>query len=120
MYIGETEKAIIEIADCTIPDMERIAQISDLHEIVIDAAAEAARTVARIEEALRAAITSARRDLDAAEAALNARTAINERGILQGTATEIDILAARRHDAYARLTVACRTATALPAPSPTT
>lgn len=120
MYIEEGETAITESAGCRIPDIERIAGISDLHAIVIAGAAEAARTVARIEEALRAAIATARRDLDAAEAALNARTAINERGILQGTATEIDTLAARRHDAYARLTAACRTAAALPAPAPTT
>lgn len=119
MYIGETEKAIIESTDYVIPDIEHVAEISALHEIAIDGAAEAARAVARIEEALRAAITTARRDLDTAEAALNARAAINERGVLQDTAAEIDILAARRHDAYARLAAACRTAAALPTPSPT-
>lgn len=118
MHIGEAEKKVIENTGFAIPDMKRVAEISDLHEVVLDAVADAARTVARIEEDLRAAISSARRDFNAAEAALNAGTAINERGILQGTATEIDILAARRHDAYARLTVACRTAALLPAHSP--
>jgi hypothetical protein len=118
MYIREAEKKAIENTGFSIPDIKQLAEISDLHEAVIDGVIDAARTAARIEQNLRTVIANARRALDAAEAALNAGTPINERGILQATATEIDILAARRLDAYVRLTMACRTAALLPVPSP--
>jgi hypothetical protein len=117
MYVSATEKAIAENAGLAVGDLRRFAEISDLHGHVADAVIDAARLITRIEDDLRARIGAARRDLDRADAALTAGEAINERGVLQYTATEIDMLAARRADAYTRLAAACRTATALPAPA---
>jgi hypothetical protein len=115
MYVSATEKAIAENAGLAIDDLSRFAEISDLHGQVADEVIETARLITRIEDDLHAKISAARRDLDRADAALMAGEAINERGVLQYTATEIDMLAARRADAYTRLAAACRTATALPA-----
>jgi hypothetical protein len=117
MYVSVTEKAITENAGLAIADLSRFAEISDLHGHVADEVIETARLITRIENDLHAKISAARRDLDRADAALTAGEAINERGVLQYTATEIDMLAARRADAYTRLAAACRTATALPAPA---
>jgi hypothetical protein len=119
MYVSTYEKAIIKNAGLTVGDLEDFSKISDLHEHAADEVIDAARLITRIEDHLRAKIQQARRDLDRADAALTASEAINEMGILQFTATEIDMLAARRADAYARLTAACRTATALPTPART-
>jgi hypothetical protein len=116
MYVSATEKAIAGNAGLAVGDLARFAEISDLHGHVADGVIEAARAITRIEDDLRVKISAARRDLDRADAALTAGEAINERGVLQYTATEIDMLAARRADAYIRLAAACRTATALPAP----
>jgi hypothetical protein len=117
MYISATEKAIAENAGLAVKDLEDFAAVSDLHEIAVDGVTAAARTIHAIEDDLRAKIKAARRDLDTAEAALDAGYAINPCGVLQSTATMIDMLAARRADAYTRLMAACRTVAALPAPA---
>ena len=117
MYISATEKAIAANSGLTVGNLEVFAEISDLHGHVADAVIDAARLIAHIEHDLRAKISAARRDLDRADAALMAGEAINERGVLQYTATEVDMLAARRADAYGRLAAVCRIATAPPAPA---
>jgi hypothetical protein len=98
----------------TVSDLYAFAEISNVHEIAVDGVTDAARTIARIEDDLRAKIKAARRDLDVAEAVLDVGHSINPCGVLQSTGTMIDMLAARRQDAYARLVGACRTAAALP------
>jgi hypothetical protein len=118
MYISAIEKAIAENAGLAVGDLHRFAAISDVHQMVVDGVIEAARTITRIEDDLLAKMEAARRDLDTAEAALEAGYSINPCGVLQATATMIDMLAARRQDAYARLTAACRTAAALRAAAP--
>ena len=116
MPISAIEKTVTEHTGMTMSDLEHLATISDLHQTAVDHMRSAARAITSIEDQLRAAISSARRDLDTAWAALDAGYSINPGGILQSTGHEIDLLAARRHDAYARLVAACRTAAALPQP----
>lgn len=118
MYISTVEKQIAENAGLAVPDLREFAEISDVHQTVVDGVIEAARTITRIEDDLLAKMKAARRDLDTAEAALDAGHAINPCGVLQATGAMIDMLAARRQDAYARLADACRTAAALHAASP--
>lgn len=114
MYVSQAEREIIKNAGFEVNDLDAFAAISELHETAVDGATEAARNITRIEDDLRAKIAAAERDLRNAEEALDAGYAINPHGVLQSTAAMIDMLAARRHDAYARLQAACRTAATLP------
>lgn len=114
MYIAAIEKVVTEYAGCTIRDLQQLTEVSDLHKSVVDAVDDAVRNITRIEDDLRANINTAQRDLRTAVAQLDAGYAINPCGILQNTSREIDMLAARRADAYTRLTAACRAAAALP------
>ncbi|WP_395108072.1 hypothetical protein [Actinomadura sp. SCN-SB] len=117
MYISDMERTVIANAGLTIGDLGHFAEASALHHAVIDTVIEAARTITRIEEDLREKINTGRRDLDTAQAALDAGQWLNPSGILQDTGRMIDTLAARRQDAYRHLTAVCRTAAALPHPN---
>ncbi|GLY79184.1 hypothetical protein [Actinoallomurus iriomotensis] len=119
VYVSDQEAWIITNAGLTVDDLEQFSEISDLHACAADGVIIAARLITRIEDDLRAKIEQAYRDLECADAALTAGEAINGRGVLEYTATEIDMLAARRADAYTGLAAACRTAAALLAPART-
>ena len=110
------EKAVKEYSGMPISGLRRFAGVSDLHDIAADAVSDAIRVITGIEDDLRSKITWAQRDLQTAADALGAGYALNPCGVLHTNGHEIDILAARRDDAYARLKAACRTAAALPAP----
>lgn len=115
MHNERIEKAVKEYAGMSISDLRRLAGVSDLHQTAADAVSDTIRVITGIEDDLRSKITWARRDLQTAADALDAGYALNPCGVLQTNGHEIDILAARRDDAYTRLRAACRTAAALPA-----
>jgi hypothetical protein len=114
VYAAAIEKIITETAGMTIGDLGPVAEISDLHAVSVDNLTGAARMITDIEDQLRVKISAVRRDLDTAQAALAAGYSINPGGIMHYAATEIDMLAARRHDAYIALIAACRAVAALP------
>jgi hypothetical protein len=110
------EKTIKEYARMSASDLDTFARISDLHQVTADAISDIVRVITSIEENLRSKISWAQRDLQTAADALDAGHEINPCGVLQTNGQQIDVLAARRDDAYARLKAACRTAAALPVP----
>src|SRR5947209_7520941 len=107
------EKAIKEFARMSASDLDTFARISDLHQVTADAISDIVRVITSIEENLRSKISWAQRDLQTAP---DAGHEINPCGVLQTNGQQIDVLAARRDDAYARLKAACRTAAALRVP----
>ncbi|GLY86048.1 hypothetical protein [Actinoallomurus iriomotensis] len=119
MYVSDQEEKVITKAGLAVGDLRQFAELGEFHACAADGVIAAARLITRIEDDLRGKIQQARRDLECADAALTAREAINGHGVLQSTATEIDVLTARRADAYTRLAAACRTAAALLAPART-
>lgn len=113
------ETTIKEITGMTTGELREWAKTGPLQQATADEVTEAVRLINRIEEDLQHQIATARRDLDLASADLAAGHHINESGILQSTGTKIEMLAARRKDAYSRLNSTGRMVTAITAATAT-
>lgn len=102
------EMTVKKITGMTTVDLETFAKTSALAEHAADELTDAIRSIGSLERSMHEYIAYAQRDLDNALSALDAGHRMNEHGVLQGTALNIDQLAARRQDAYDHLNAACR------------
>lgn len=113
MAIAAIETTIEQITGMTTEQVREFAKAGALQQASCDELTEAVRLVERIEADLRHQMATARRDLDQATSDLDSGHHINEAGILQSAGTMIEMLAARRKDAYSRLNSASRMVAAI-------